>query len=44
MAKVTCGDCKKTGAPVGPPVAAAQLAKTHDRLIHRGHPTAKVTK
>ena len=41
-ARVQCPDCKRTGQPLPTADNAAQLARVHDRLLHRGQPTAKV--
>ncbi len=41
MANVSCDKCMLKGPEVK---GAKDLAKVHDKLIHRGHETAKVTK
>lgn len=37
-----CPACALAGGPFDRLAEAAQLAGTHDDLLHRGHPTASV--
>jgi hypothetical protein len=41
-ARVECAGCGQSGQPLPSKDNAAQLARVHDRLIHRGEPTATV--
>lgn len=43
MPKVFCSKCSLAGRHTHSTAEANQQGKTHDQLIHRGQPTAKVS-